>query len=423
MLVARSMPLRALAVTVGVFLAVSLASVPPGAAGGSRAAAATVEPCAVTVTKLALKSSKRFAAHGLLERYRAAADYPNGTTYDQAAKVVLTQYGSTTSPTTISTKIGSRQTIGEMVKAQEPQATGAINGDFFVRPTILGKRLEIARGPVVRDGRIVRANRDRKRVVGVDTSRDPYGGTLALRGAISVGSYPAVNLMGINWESVPSDGASLFTTNWQASSATPRPAGAAEWVIDRQNKIVSVRGTGSGSLGASVANGTRVVAFGQNQTQTATFGRIGDVVKVRVRQKTNSGVKLQSAIGRGSQLVADGVAAPRGCTAYAYSRASRPRTLVGWTRTGEWRSLTVPGDFFENCPVCLRNGGFALANEAAIAAQLGIWQAFELDGGGSTTLYTRSSRGRWVRRDLYGLDKTTGTYERPVSDGFAFVTP
>ena len=42
-------------------------------------------------------------------------------------------------------------------------------------------------------------------------------------------------------------------------------------------------------------------------------------------------------------------------------------------------------------------------------------------GGGSTSLYTRSSAGKWSRRDLYGV--TGGNYERPVTNAVAFVIP
>ena len=71
----------------------------------------------------------------------------------------------------------------------------------------------------------------------------------------------------------------------------------------------------------------------------------------------------------------------------------------------------------------LRNGGFGLSNEAAIAKKFGLYNAYELDGGGSTTLYTRSNAGKWTRRDLYGLDTSTGTYEREVRNGMAFLVP
>ena len=79
--------------------------------------------------------------------------------------------------------------------------------------------------------------------------------------------------------------------------------------------------------------------------------------------------------------------------------------------------MTVPGTHFDG--VGLRLGGFGLSNEAALAKKLGMHYAYELDGGGSTTLYTRSKAGNWTRRDLFGV--TGGTYERAVTNGVAFL--
>jgi hypothetical protein len=214
----------------------------------------------------------------------------------------------------------------------------------------------------------------------------------------------------------------IFTPDWNASTKTPRPAGSAEWVIDGSNHITAVRKPGAAALGAPVAAGTRVIAFSQHRTAPAAVGKVGDTVKVRMRQSTDTGVKVADAIGRGSVLVDRGVAAPAGCAAYSHSRADRPRTLVGWTQAGTWQTLTVPGKLFADCPpTCLRDGGLALANVAGVAARLGFWQAYELDGGGSTTLYTRGSGGKWSRRDLYGLNTKTGKYQRPVVNALAFM--
>ncbi len=93
---------------------------------------------------------------------------------------------------------------------------------------------------------------------------------------------------------------------------------------------------------------------------------------------------------------------------------------MGWNQRGKWRSFTVPGKFFSGQ---FRDGGFGLAAAVTLAKEVGLHNAYELDGGGSTTFYTRSTAGKWKRQDLYGLDTTTGTYERPVVTGLAFVKP
>jgi hypothetical protein len=316
--------------------------------------------------------------------------------------------------------VGDRNTIRSQVTSQQPTSLAAINGDFFVYRTIRGKAVEFARGPMVKNGTIMRSDKQQLRVVGVDSTNKPFGGTLGIRGSIGIGTGPRTAIAGINWDSVQGGGVTLYTMSYSHASASPRPAGVGEWVINRRNKIVEVRTSSlnSGRRGLAVQSGTRVLAFPSALASVAAGGAVGQRVGVRLSQVTNTGVKLKTAVGRGAMLVKKGVAAPAGCTAYDYSAAARPRTIVGWTRTGEWRSLTVPGN---NISGTSRTGGFGLANTAALAKKLGMRFAFELDGGASVTWYTRGGAGTWTRRDLFGV--SGGTYERPVSNGLAFLPP
>ncbi|MEO8328604.1 MAG: phosphodiester glycosidase family protein [Candidatus Nanopelagicales bacterium] len=381
-------------------------------------------PCASRVTNLSQDSAQRFASGSKLKRFSASVDYPDGgnTWRDSSGKVLLTTYPANAYPTLLNSKIGNRVKTGDMVKSQVPQAVSAINGDFYITPTVRGKTLELARGAMVKNGRIIRADRNRTRLVGVDVNKNPFGGWFGVRGNIQVGTAPAVDIQGVNWQKVQGGGVTIYTTDWNASSTTPRPAGAAEWVINGHNKISQVRSStkNTGQLGAPVASGTRVIAFSDNWALVGSGGVVGNRVKVNMRQSTDTGVKLDSALGRGLPLVEKGVSAPAGCDAYA-DKSARPRTIVGWTKSGVWRTVTVPGKLFTGPG--LRNGGFGLSNAAALAKKLGLYNAYELDGGGSTTLYTKSNGGKWSRRDLYGLDTSTGTYEREVVNGLAFMVP
>jgi len=379
------------------------------------------EPCKVRVTRLSLDNARPFAAGGRLKRYGAAVDYPVGTTYDQHGKAVLTVYPRDAYPTLLHSKIGKRTKTGDLVKGQEPRAIGAINGDFYLTPTIRGREVEIARGPMIKNTRVIRAQRHGGKVVGVTLRGKPYSGLVGVRGSVQSGDLPRVELQGVNWQRVKRGGVTIYTPDWSPDSSTPRPAGAAEWVINSHNKIKEKRTNtkNTGRLGAPVGLGTRVIAFSRNSALVAAGGVLGTRVDVNIHQKTDGGVTLRTAIGRGLPLIQQGVAAPLGCDAYSHSKAARPRTMIGWTKAGNWRTFTVPGTKFVGPG--LRVGGFGLAGEAAIAKKLNLWNAYEIDGGGSTTLYTRSSGGKWSRRDLYGFDKSTGTYEREMPNGLAFV--
>jgi hypothetical protein len=383
--------------------------------------AATTAPCANKVTSLNRVSGHGFASGGKLKRFKASVDFPNRTGfYDQTGKLLVGQYPAGSVPTLLNTPVGERNTIRAQVTGQQPTAIAAINGDFFVYRTISGKSVEFSRGPMVKNGAIMRSDRQQLRVVGVDTANQPFAGTMGVRGSIRIGTGSKTRLAGLNWDSVQGDGVTLYTTSYSHSSSSPRPAGAAEWVLNRRKKIVEVRtsSVNAGRRGLAVQPKTRVLAFPSSLASVAAAGSTGQRVKLHFSQVTNSGVTLKTAVGRGAMLVKKGVAAPAGCSAYDYSAAARPRTIVGWTRKGHWRSLTIPGT---NISGTSRTGGFGLANSAALAKKLGMRFAYELDGGASTTWYTRNGSGQWSRRDLFGV--SGGTYERPVANGLAFQAP
>ena len=66
--------------------------------------------------------------------------------------------------------------------------------------------------------------------------------------------------------------------------------------------------------------------------------------------------------------------------------------FIGWDAKGRWRTLVVPGTkvYLKNGSILQRDGGLGLANAANVAKKLGMANAYELDGGGSTSLWTRS---------------------------------
>jgi exopolysaccharide biosynthesis protein len=383
--------------------------------------AAATTPCGNTVTALNAVSSDRFASGGKIRRFNATVDFPNRTGfYDQSGRVMVGKYPAGSMPTLLNMPVGERQTVRSQVTSQRPSAIAAINGDFFIYRTIRGQAVEFSRGPMIKDGVIVRSDKQALKVVGVDSTGKPFGGTIGVRGSIQIGTGPKTKLAGVNWHEVQGDGVTLYDGSYSRASGSPRPAGAAEWVLNGRNRIKELRtsSVNAGRRGLAVETGTRVLAFPTALASVGAAGVVGQRVRVRMSQVTSSGVTLRTAIGRGAALVKGGTAAPAGCAAYDHSAAARPRTVIGWTKAGDWRSLTVPGN---NISGTSRTGGFGLANTAALAKKLGMRFAFELDGGASVTWHTRSAAGSWVRRDLFGV--SGGTYERPVANGIAFLPP
>jgi hypothetical protein len=399
-------------------------------AGGPADEADAARPCRISTTT-SLNSKLSLASGGILRRYTATAQGESRGGYNQRGKVIMTSYPAGVYPSLIHDEVGERQVIGGMVKEQQPEAVAAINGDFFIFPDIrYADSIEMARGAMVRDGVVIRGTTKRSRVVGIDTNQQPFGGMLAVRGAVRprVATGTSVPIVSVNWHEVLGGGVNVFTPHWSSAlrgdgkAYVPRPISAKEWVLDKRNRIQEIRSASQNKkrLGSPVKAGTRVLAFSRN-TASATVGvPLQTKVKVNIRQNTDTGAKLFTAVGRGVPLVENGVAGPLGCMAYDHSKAARPRTFVGWNSKGYWRSFTVPGRTFDG--VGLRTGGFGLANAANIAKKLGMVNAYELDGGGSTTLWTRSDGGKWSRRDLYKVNTRVCACERPMTNGFAFVT-
>ena len=411
-------------------LACSLLAAVPNEADAAR-------PCKIEVTTRLDKTAK-FAGGGVSKYYWATAQGSAVGQYDHKANVIMTRFPVGAYPALVNTRIGERQAVGQMTKTQAPQSLGSINGDFFIAPDIRYEdSIEMARGPMVKNGRVIRGNYKRMRTVGVDTKGQPFGDFFGVRGKIRAKLTDATGfkLRGMNWHRVVGGGATVYTPDWSTitrsdgKAAIPRPAGETEWVLNSSNQIIEIRNArkGAAKRGAPVAAGTRVIAFSSNVATLAKGVPVGTGVRVDVRQSTTTGVKLRTAFGRGLPVVAGGKPAPLGCRAYGRTPSAlsaRPRTFVGWDVNGQWRAFTVPGSKLEVVNgVVLRNGGFGLANAANLAKKLGMTYAYELDGGGSTTLWTRTQQ-KWQRRDLYQVRNPTGcTCERWMSNGLAFVKP
>ncbi len=394
-------------------------------------------PCKIEVTTRLDKTAK-FAGGGVAKYYWATAKGSVVGQYDHKANVIMTKFPIGAYPALVNTQIGEREAVGQMTKTQASKSLASINGDFFIAPDIRYENsIEMARGPMVRDGEVIRGNYQRMRTVGVDTKGQPFGDFFGVRGMIraKLTDAPRFKLRGVNWHRATSGGVTVYTADWSTltrpdgKAAAPRPAGATEWVLDSSNQIMSIRNArkNTAKRGAPVASGTRVVAFSRDVAALAKGVPVGTGVRVQVRQSTTTGVKLLTGVGRGLPVVAAGKPAPLGCRAYAKTPSAlsaRPRTFVGWDANGQWRAFTIPGSKLEVVNgVVLRNGGFGLANAANIAKKLGMTYAYELDGGGSTTLWTRTQR-KWQRRDLYQVKNPTGcTCERWMSNGLAFVKP
>ena len=423
-------PRRPVALLGAAALAASLVAALPERADAALA-------CRIEVTTK-LDKTETFAGQGVAKYYSATAKGKAVGQFDSSANVIMTTLPVGAYPSLVHTPIGERTGVGAMTQDQAPEALASINGDFFITPDIrYANDVEMVRGPMVRDGEIIRAFHKRQRVVGVDQALQPFGGMFSVDGFVKADVVGAqrIAVRSVNWHTLPGGGVSLYTPDWSrltrgdGKASSPRPAGVVEWVLDRGDVITAVRNPtkNAGKRGDPVEPRTTVVAFSKNTADQAADVPVGTSVRVAPQQSTDTGATLLTGVGRGLPVIEGGKPAPLGCAAYAVTpsaKSSRPRTFVGWDDKGRWRTFTVPGSKLERIDgVLLRTGGFGLASAANIAESLGMTYAYELDGGGSTTMWTRT-KSKWKRKDLYQVANPTGCEcERWMANGLAFVRP
>jgi hypothetical protein len=111
-----------------------------------------------------------------------------------------------------------------------------------------------------------------------------------------------------------------------------------------------------------------------------------------------------------------------------FTRGRHPRTLVGWSPSGETLLVTVDGRQPDE------SVGMTLAEAADLLLGLGASEGINLDGGGSTTFVTtgtvanspsdvavKGADGLAIRHSAQAGDKVLGNVERPVADALAVV--
>jgi hypothetical protein len=194
----------------------------------------------------------------------------------------------------------------------------------------------------------------------------------------------------------------LFTPAFGA--ATPAGPGA-EAIVDRHDRVVEVRSPRGGPLPA----GTRSVqATGTRAAQLTELARPG--TKLRITSDLRGG-RADTVVNGGPELVrngrphatpaADGMVRPGDPSFYYGWVAKRnPRTIAGVDDRGRILLATIDGRAVDNL-------GLSIAESAAVAAALGMREAVNLDGGGSTTMVTG---GQVIN------DPSDAAGERPVGD-------
>ncbi|MFI7676769.1 phosphodiester glycosidase family protein [Actinophytocola sp. NPDC049390] len=195
------------------------------------------------------------------------------------------------------------------------------------------------------------------------------------------------------------DEAVLFTSDYGV--ATPAGPGV-ELVVDDKNRVTDVREPRGGPLapGSRAIQGTGDKAdilrtFGSRLTITSTLrGTTGDYV-------LNGGPELVRDGRQHATPATDGMVRPNDPSFYyGWVHKRNPRTIAGVDRQGRVLLATIDGRSTTSL-------GLSIAESAAVAQALGMRDAINLDGGGSTTM---------VANDQVINKPSDAAGERPVGD-------
>lgn len=294
-------------------------------------------------------------------------------------------------------KLTKNQAVSKM--AAENGAVAAINGDFFQ----MDEKAPL--GVTVQAGEVVSSPEQRKDMYGFGLTADntPLFKVFGFEGAVTAPNTKTFPLFGLNKPTyllgpgAESDAnrLNMYNSRWgdRSRGKLPGLTGVVEMVVE--NDTVKELRTDMPGVAIPV-NGYVLAGHGTAAKFLTENFQPGASVQVSYQV---SGVSLQAAIGGQALLVDNGqrIRFTQNIT------GRRARTAMGASQDGKTLYLVV---------VEGGNGNRGMTQEelADFMVSLGIWQAVNLDGGGSTTMVARPLG----EEGLAVLNKPVYTSERPV---------
>ncbi|MEU6159582.1 phosphodiester glycosidase family protein [Streptomyces sp. NPDC047130] len=315
-----------------------------------------------------------------------------------------------------------RERTGALAAARG--ATAAVNGGFFVLDPAAGAPGDPA-GLGVYDGRVLSESvggrpsllfsADARRAA---VARPTWSGSVAGGGTVlpldGVNRVPGLirNCGGTGdaptdlprHDTTCTDQGELVAFTPEFGAATPSGEGA-EVVLDARDRVVEVRSPRGGTL---PPGGRSVQGTGARAAELAELAEESQKLTIRSRVRgpradfvVNGGPELVRDGRRHATPAADGMIRP-GDPSFTYGWVTRrnPRTLAGVDARGRILLATADGRATASL-------GLSIAEAAAVAQALGMRDAVNLDGGGSTTM---------VAGDRVINAPSDAAGERPVGD-------
>ncbi|MFB7650785.1 MULTISPECIES: phosphodiester glycosidase family protein [unclassified Streptomyces] len=326
----------------------------------------------------------------------------------------------------------ARETTSRLSAAAD--ATAAVNAGFFVLDPKAGAPGDPA-GVGVYDGRLLSEPvAGRPSLVLHDNARGTRVARFTWRGRVT-GATASLRLGGVNRvpglirncggskgdlpTSLPLHDVTCtnpndlvaFTPEFEGGR-TPGGEGA-EAVLDAHDRVMEVRSPRGGTL---PPGGSSLQATGRRVADLTALAHVGDRLRVNTTLLDARGHAYQPSprtdiVNAGPELVrdgrihitpaADGMVHPDDPSwYYGWVHKRNPRTLAGVDAAGRTVLVTADGRG-------TRSLGLSIAESAAVARSLGLRDAVNLDGGGSTTMVTD---------DTVINTPSDATGERPVGD-------
>jgi hypothetical protein len=232
---------------------------------------------------------------------------------------------------------------------------------------------------VMRYGTALKGANIRQYVVALGTDRKARMDSVILSGSARARGY-TWSTTGLNWNSVTGSGINVYTTAWGSAR---RPYGTVDVVVSGGKVVARRTGTSRGDYPRS--GQVVLTATGTTGTQLSAL-RVGDAVSLSYRLRSWSGATIVDAITRGHRYVDGSYTDGGSCS--ERDEQLRPRTAIAWTAAGDLMVVTVSGRAVVNG---VMYGGATHHQMPTYLRQLGADKAVGLDGGGSTTMYVRST--------------------------------
>ena len=256
-----------------------------------------------------------------------------------------------------------------------------VNGDFFSREGV-------PLGGVVADGQLLRSPNPTHHQLMIGADGRPADGTLAWNARLVTTDLDSLTIDAVN-TGRDTDQTVLYTPAWGRSTKTNRygaevtlrfvqPAGP---LRVGQTALVEVTGLRDRAGDTPIPpDGAVLSGHGRGEQALADmWARIGSgAAATNALLRVDTTPAVAATIGGTPILVRNGVRwfADDGSS---LMRERNPRTMVGWTGSGTILLVTVDG---RDPGVSV---GMTLAEAAALMIRLGVTDAINLDGGGSTS--------------------------------------